>query len=63
MSHFVLMAIYALLIAGFFALLWRRERKERLKLFLQIFASMMVGAVLLGWLMFLFPSGPAAPIP
>lgn len=63
MSHLALMASYALLIAAFFALLWRRERKDRLRLFLQIFASMMLGAVLLGWLMYFFPSGPAAPIP
>ncbi len=63
MSHLALMTAYALLISAFFSLLWRRGRRERTLLFLQIFGSMMVGAILLGWLMYLFPSGPAAPIP
>lgn len=63
MSHLALMTAYAFLISAFFALLWRRGRRERMVLFLQIFGSMMVGAILLGWLMYFFPSGPAAPIP
>jgi hypothetical protein len=39
MSHLVLMTTYAALIAVFFALLWRRGRKEQTKLFLQIFSA------------------------
>jgi hypothetical protein len=63
MSHLLLMAIYALLLASFFALLWRQESRPRIRLFLQIFLGMMGGAVVLGWLMYFFPGGPAAPIP
>ena len=63
MSHLVLMTTYAALVSVFFALLWRRGRKEQVRLFLQIFLGMMIGAILLGWLMYAFPTGPAAPIP
>jgi hypothetical protein len=57
------MTTYAALVGFFFALLWRRGRKEQIRLFLQIFLGMMIGAILLGWLMYPFPTGPAAPIP
>ncbi|HYH45315.1 MAG TPA: hypothetical protein VEG34_06470 [Thermoanaerobaculia bacterium] len=57
------MVLYALLVSVFFAALWRRARREQLKLFLQIFLGMVGGGLLLAWLMFPFPSGPPAPIP
>ena len=63
MSHFLLMVLYALEISLFFALLWRRSRKGQVKLFLQLFGVLVVGALIIGWLMFPFPSGPPAPIP
>lgn len=63
MSHFLLMVIYAALVSVFFALLWRRELKQRVKLFTQLFLGMVVGGLLLAWLMYPFPSGPPAPIP
>ncbi|HVR28271.1 MAG TPA: hypothetical protein VMS86_01955 [Thermoanaerobaculia bacterium] len=63
MSHFNLMVAYALLLAAFFAILWRRELREQVKLFLQIFLGLVVGAIALAWLMYPFPSGPPAPIP
>ncbi len=63
MSHLLLMVPYAALVGVFFALLWRRGRGAQVKLFLQIFLGMMIGAILLGWLMYFFPTGPAAPIP
>ena len=63
MSHFFLMVVYALIVSLFFMLLWRRERKERIKLFLQLFLGMVGGGLLVAWLMFPFPSGPPAPIP
>ncbi len=62
-SHFLLMVLYALLVSVFFAALWRRGRREQLKLFLQIFLGMVGGGLLLAWLMFPFPSGPPSPIP
>lgn len=63
MSHFLLMVVYALLVSAFFSLLWRRERRDRVKLFLQIFVSMVAGGVLVAWLMYPFPSGPPVPFP
>jgi uncharacterized membrane protein YfcA len=63
MSHLLLMTLYAFLVSLFFAVLWRYEAKDRVRLFLQIFLGMMLGAFALGWLMYPFPSGPPAPIP
>lgn len=63
LSHFFLMVLYALIVSVFFTLLWRRERKEQLSLFLQLFLGMVGGGLLVAWLMFPFPSGPPAPIP
>jgi cytochrome bd-type quinol oxidase subunit 2 len=63
LSHFLLMVLYALIVSLFFTLLWRRERKEQIKLFLQIFVGMVGGGLLVAWLMYPFPSGPPAPIP
>jgi uncharacterized membrane protein YfcA len=62
-SHILLMTLYALLISAFFALLWRQESRKRWVLFLQLFLGMMLGGILLGWLMYPFPSAPPAPIP
>ena len=63
LSHFLLMVLYALIVSLFFTLLWRRERKEQVKLFLQIFLGMVGGGLLVAWLMYPFPSGPPAPHP
>ena len=63
LSHFLLMVLYALLVSAFFSLLWRRGRREQIKLFLQIFIGMVGGGLLVAWLMYPFPSGPPAPIP
>lgn len=63
LSHFLLMVLYALIVSLFFTLLWRRERGEQIKLFLQIFLGMVGGGLLVAWLMYPFPSGPPAPIP
>ena len=63
LSHFLLMVLYALIVSLFFTLLWRHERKEQIKLFLQIFLGMVGGGLVVAWLMYPFPSGPPAPIP
>lgn len=62
-DHFLLMVLYALLVSVFFALLWRRDGRGQIKLFLQIFLGMVLGALALAWLMYPFPGGPPAPIP
>ena len=63
MSHFLLMVLYALVVSLFFTLLWRRERKEQVRLFLQLFLGMVGGGLLVAWLMYPFPQGPPAPLP
>jgi uncharacterized membrane protein YfcA len=62
-SHFLLMVVYALLVSVFFTVLWRRRRRDQLKLFLQLFLGMVAGGLLVAWLMYPFPSGPPAPFP
>lgn len=63
MSHFLLMLLHALLVSSFFSLLWRRGKRDQLKLFVQIFAGMVGGGLLVAWLMYPFPSGPPAQYP
>lgn len=63
LSHFFLMVLYALIVSLFFTLLWRRERKEQIRLFLQLFLGMVGGGLLVAYLMYPFPPGPPAPIP
>lgn len=63
MSHFLLMVVYAFLVSLFFCLLWRRNRKARIRLFLQLFLGMIVGGVLIAWIMYWLPTGPPAPFP
>ena len=54
-SHMVLMFIYAVLISAFFALLWRSERAQRIRLFIIVFCSLFFGGIVVGWLMFPAP--------
>jgi len=54
-DHLLLMLWHALLVAVFFAFLWRRSPKDRGILFLKTFLIMVVGAIALGWLMYPFP--------
>ena len=63
LSHFFLMVLYSLVVSLFFTLLWRRDRKEQVRLFLQLFVGMVGGGLLIAWLMYPFPQGPPAPIP
>ena len=62
-SHFQLMLVYAFLLSAYFALLWRRERRDQIKLFAQIFIGLIGGGLVVAWLMYPFPSGPPAPFP
>jgi len=62
-DHFLLLLTYALLVSVFFATLWRRQPREQVRLFLQLFGCMVGGALLLAWLMYPFPAGPPTPIP
>ena len=63
MSHFLLMNLYALLVSLVLTVLWRRERGEQIRLFLQLFLGMVVGGLLIAWIMYPFPAGPPTPVP
>jgi hypothetical protein len=54
-THVVLMFLYALATALFFALLWKETRRERVRSFLIIFFSLFLGAIALGWVMYVLP--------
>ena len=55
-DHFLIMALYALLISVFFSLLWRSRARERVALFVKLFLALVVGALAIAWLMYPFPS-------
>lgn len=54
-DHFLIMTIYALLVSGFFALLWREKPSDRWKLFGVLFGSLVLGGLAVAWLMYPFP--------
>lgn len=54
-SHIVLMFIYAVATATFFAFLWRTRRSDRIRFFVIIFSSLFIGGILISWLMYPFP--------
>ncbi|HEY6065394.1 MAG TPA: hypothetical protein VIY96_04520 [Thermoanaerobaculia bacterium] len=54
-DHFVIMAVYAVLVSAFFALLWREGRRERLRLFGILLAALVLGGLAVAWLMYPFP--------
>ena len=56
-SHTVLMFLYAVATGVFFSLLWKSERKERIRFFLLVFCALFFGGIALGWLMYPFPLG------
>jgi asparagine N-glycosylation enzyme membrane subunit Stt3 len=55
-DHFIIMTVYAVLVSVFFALLWREERRERLRLFGILLAALVLGGLAVAWLMYPFPS-------
>jgi cytochrome bd-type quinol oxidase subunit 2 len=55
-DHFIIMAMYAVLVSAFFALLWREERRERLRLFGILIAALVLGGLAVAWLMYPFPA-------
>lgn len=55
-DHFLIMAVYALLVSAFFGLLWREEARERLRLFGILIAALVLGGLVVAWLMYPFPS-------
>lgn len=53
-SHLLSMVVYAFFVALVLALIRRADLKSRLRYGLLLFAVMTAGALVFGWLMFLF---------
>ena len=49
------MFLYAIATAFFFTLLWKQDRRDRIRFFLFVFISLFFGGIALGWAMFPFP--------
>jgi cytochrome bd-type quinol oxidase subunit 2 len=54
-NHIVLMFVYAAATALFFTLLWKSERRERIRFFLFVLVSLFFGGIALAWAMYPFP--------
>lgn len=55
--HAVLMFLYAVATALFFTLLWKTDRRERIRFFFFVFCALFFGGIALGWMMYPFPLG------
>ncbi len=55
-DHFLIMTVYAVLVSGFFSLLWRETARERRRLFAILLAALVGGGLAVAWLMYPFPS-------
>ena len=53
--HVFLMVFYATGAGIFFALLWKRETRDRIRMFLIVFLSLLLGGIALGWAMYPLP--------
>jgi hypothetical protein len=54
-THLALMFLYAAATGLFFALLWKEEKRDRIRSFLVIFSALFGGAIVLGWVMYVLP--------
>ena len=54
-SHFLIMALYALFVSLVFAVLLRDSPREQVKTGALMFVGFVAAAYVLGWLMFPFP--------
>ena len=51
-SHLGMMCLFAACLAAVFATLLRDERRDQLRLAVRVFGGLVIGAYLLGWLMY-----------
>ena len=56
-SHLVLLLLFAAMASTVFAVLQRDSPRDQMRLALMLFAGFVIGAYLLGWLMFPLPLG------
>lgn len=55
LDHVILMALFALLTGAFFALLWKSDRRDRIRVFALVAGGLFLGGVVLAWVMHPFP--------
>ncbi len=53
-SHLLSMIVYAFFVSVVLSLLRRNDRKSRVKYGLWLFSTMVAGALLFGWFMYIF---------
>jgi prepilin signal peptidase PulO-like enzyme (type II secretory pathway) len=53
-SHLLSMILYAFFVSIVLALIRKNEKREQIKYWITLFLSMVVGALLFGWIMYLF---------
>ena len=54
-SHLLILVLFALLVSIVFAVLMRDELRAQIQFGAVLFGSFVVGAIVLGWLMYPFP--------
>ena len=54
-NHIALMFIYAACTAGYFALLWKHTRRDRIIFVVKVFVGLFLGGIVLAWLMYSAP--------
>jgi hypothetical protein len=52
-SHLGMMCLFAACLAAVFATLLRDERRDQLRLAVRVFGGLVIGAYVLGWLMYI----------
>jgi hypothetical protein len=55
-SHMLTLLVFSTLVSIVFATLLREHRRDRLRFFLMSFGAFVLSAVVVGWLMYRFPS-------
>jgi cytochrome bd-type quinol oxidase subunit 2 len=55
-SHLVALVVFSALVAVVFALLQRQQKRERIRFGVMAFGAFVLSALVVGWLMFPFPS-------
>lgn len=54
-SHFALLVLFAAFVSLVFAVLMRQEPREQVRLGATLFAAFVLGALVLGWIIYPFP--------
>ena len=55
-SHLIALFVFSALVAVVFALLQRQDKRERIRFGVMAFGAFVLSALVVGWLMFPFPS-------